>query len=118
MSNTLGWTALHEACFYNRIEVVKVLMLSGANATLRTRSGALPYHFAGLQIIKNMLKDMGGTDAVPAEDDVIDMAIVMKEISNDAIRCSSMKALQGQPQQQQAMSRGSDKNSKYYYVVF
>jgi ankyrin repeat protein len=34
-SNFLGWTALHEACFYNRIETVKVLLLSGSMADRR-----------------------------------------------------------------------------------
>jgi len=80
--NSLGWTALHEACFYNRIEAVKMLMISGANATLRTNSGALPYHFAGLQIIRSMLRDMGGSAAVPAEDDVIDMVTIMRELTS------------------------------------
>jgi hypothetical protein len=59
--NSLGWTALHEACFYNRIETVKLLLLSGANASARTKQGAMPYHLAGLQILRTMLKDIGFT---------------------------------------------------------
>ncbi len=39
LPNRIGWTALHEACFYNRVETVKTLLLSGADATLRTRLG-------------------------------------------------------------------------------
>jgi hypothetical protein len=62
-----------EACFYNRIETAKALMLSGANACLRTRLGALPYHLAGLQVLRTMLSEMGGPDAVPGAGDVIDM---------------------------------------------
>lgn len=50
-ANKLGWTALHEACFYNRIETVKTLLLGGANASIRTRSGALPYQLSGLAIV-------------------------------------------------------------------
>lgn len=80
-ANTLGWTALHEACFYNRIEVVKVLMLSGANASLRTRGGALPYHLAGLQIMRTMLLEMGGPEVVPALSDTIDMVAILRELT-------------------------------------
>jgi len=90
--NSLGWTALHEACFYNRIEVVKILMINGANAGIRTKSGALPYHFAGLSMIRNMLKDMGGPDAVPEDEDMIDMAKVMKELTVSGATTASMSS--------------------------
>jgi ankyrin repeat protein len=80
-ANTLGWTALHEACFYNRVEVVKVLLLSGANATLRTRGGALPYHLAGLQVMRAMLLEMGGPEAIPAASDTIDMVAILRELT-------------------------------------
>jgi len=63
LSNRLGWTALHEACFYNRMETVKMLLLSGANPTLRSRQGALPYHLACIPEIRNMLESMGGEGA-------------------------------------------------------
>lgn len=79
--NTLGWTALHEACFYNRIEVVKILMLGGANASLRTKGGALPYHLAGLQIVRTMLTDMGGPEVVPEIGDNIDMVSILRELT-------------------------------------
>ena len=79
--NSLGWTALHEACFYNRIEVVKLLMLSGANASLRTRGGALPYHLAGLKFVKTMLQEMGGSEVVPEEGDNIDMVAILRELT-------------------------------------
>lgn len=79
--NHLGWTPLHEACFYNRIETVKTLLLSGANACLRTHMGALPYHLAGLQVVRTMIDEMGGSSAVPAPDDKIDMISVLKELT-------------------------------------
>ena len=79
--NSLGWTPLHEACFYNRIEVVKLLLLSGAMATVRTRGGALPFHLAGLQLVRTMITDMGGPGAVPAADDTIDMVSVLRELT-------------------------------------
>jgi len=63
LSNRLGWTALHEACFYNRMETVKTLLLSGANPTLRSRQGALPYHLACIPEIRSMLESMGGEGA-------------------------------------------------------
>lgn len=82
MPNNLGWTALHEACFYNRIEIAKTLLLAGADPALRTKLGALPYHLAGLNEIRNMLRDMGGSDAVPTSaSDVIDMVDVLTELT-------------------------------------
>ena len=81
VQNHLGWTPLHEACFYNRIEAVKLLLSGGANASLRTRGGALPYHFAGLQIVRSMLRDKGGEKCVPSEEDVVDLATVIRELS-------------------------------------
>lgn len=80
-ANKIGWTALHEACFYNRAEVAKTLLLAGANATIRTRMGALPYHFAGLEMVRTMLKDIGGPDAVPEPGDKIDMVQVLQELT-------------------------------------
>ncbi len=79
--NYLGWTALHEACFYHRIETVKTLLLSGANAASRTNKGALPYHLAGLQEIRSMLQDMGGVEAVPGADDLVDMVDILTELT-------------------------------------
>ena len=81
LKNHIGWTALHEACFYNRIEVVKLLLLNGADATLRTKCGAMPYHLCALNIIKTMIRDMGGDDCVPAEGDDVDMIDVMRELT-------------------------------------
>ena len=77
-ANNLGWTALHEACFYNRIETVKVLLLAGADSTLRTRIGALPYHLSGLAVVRTMLEEMGGPGAVPEPGDEIDMVAVLQ----------------------------------------
>ena len=79
--NSLGWTALHEACFYSRVDVVKILMLNGANASLRTKGGALPYHLAGLEYLRTMLADMGGPEVVPAAGDTIDMVAVLRELT-------------------------------------
>ena len=80
-ANSLGWTALHEACFYSRVDVVKILMLNGANASLRTKGGALPYHLAGLEYLRTMLADMGGAEVMPAAGDTIDMVAVLRELT-------------------------------------
>ena len=80
-ANYLGWSPLHEACFYNRIETVKTLLLCGANAANRTESGALPFHLSGLAIVRTMLKEMGGPDAVPEAGDTIDMVAILKELT-------------------------------------
>jgi hypothetical protein len=82
LTNCIGWTALHEACFYHRIETVKVLLLAGCDPTCRTRRGALPYHLAGLAEIRSMLENMGGPGAVPADDDVIDMLQVLTDLAS------------------------------------
>lgn len=81
LPNRLGWTALHEACFYNRVETVKTLLLGGCNATLRTRLGALPYHLACIPDIKAMLESMGGPQAVPSPGDTIDMLQILTELT-------------------------------------
>ena len=80
-ANYLGWTALHEACFYNRIETAKTLLLNGANASTRTKSGALPYHLSGLSMVREMLKDMGGLTAVPEPGDEVDIVKILQELT-------------------------------------
>merc|ERR1712224_903542 len=45
-ANYLGWVPLHEACFYNRVDVVSALLKAGCKTTLRTKSGALPWHLS------------------------------------------------------------------------
>jgi hypothetical protein len=57
------------------------LLLAGADASLRTHSGALPYHLAGLQMIRTMLEDMGGPDAVPPQGDAVDMVAILSELT-------------------------------------
>ena len=80
--NELGWTPLHEACFYNRVDVVATLLKAGANTTKRTRSGAMPWHLSGLENIRNLLKDQGGPGAEPAEDDTINMIEILQEVTS------------------------------------
>ena len=82
LPNNIGWTALHEACFYNRLETAKVLLLGGASATVRTRLGALPYHLAGLHELRALLEELGEAGAVPSEGDTIDMIEVLTELTN------------------------------------
>jgi hypothetical protein len=57
------------------------LLLNGADAVLRTQQGALPYHLAGLQEIRDMLSSMGGPNAVPQEGDKIDMMEILTELT-------------------------------------
>lgn len=58
-----------------------MLLLAGADASLRTSSGALAYQLAGLGEIRQMLTDMGGPAAVPAEGDTIDMVQVLTQLT-------------------------------------
>lgn len=81
--NSLGWTALHEACFFNRVETVKSLLLAGCKGNIRTRSGALPYHLASLKMVREMLEDMGGPTAKPRDSsDMVDMVQVLRELTS------------------------------------
>ena len=41
-----GWTALHEACYYNRAEVVKVLLKRNPLINLQNLWGFTPLHLA------------------------------------------------------------------------
>lgn len=76
---------MHEACFYNRIEVVKTLLLSGVDSSKRTSSGALAFHLAGLQVIRDMLADMGCQGTLPRNDkDTIDMMKILQELTYSA----------------------------------
>lgn len=102
LPNNIGWTALHEACFYNRIETVKILLLRGADVTLRTRLGALPYHLAGLQEVRTMLKNMGGPGAVPNEGDTVDMIDILTELTMPPMSNNFHHQQQQQHQHQQS----------------
>ena len=45
--STLGYTALHGACMFNQLDVVKALLASGADVHVEQKSdGATPLHFA------------------------------------------------------------------------
>eukprot|EP00620_Florenciella_sp_RCC1587_P020156 CAMPEP_0182557106 /NCGR_PEP_ID=MMETSP1324-20130603/1149_1 /TAXON_ID=236786 /ORGANISM="Florenciella sp., Strain RCC1587" /LENGTH=374 /DNA_ID=CAMNT_0024769117 /DNA_START=16 /DNA_END=1136 /DNA_ORIENTATION=+ len=65
LANHMGWTSLHEAAFYNHIDVVKVLLVYGADATIKNKQGAMPWQLASMQLIRDLIKDMGGPEAVP-----------------------------------------------------
>ena len=80
-TNSLGWTPLHEACFYNRREVVEILLDAGADATMRTLSGALPYHLSGLEEVRALIGVRGSPDAVPAQGDTVNMLDILHEIT-------------------------------------
>jgi ankyrin repeat protein len=75
--NSLGWTPLHEASFFNQvngcralrrkdvagsptavvqIDIVKMLLVYGADATIRNHQGALPYHLASLPELRTIIK--------------------------------------------------------------
>ena len=65
-----GWTPLHVACFYNNLEVVKVLLMKGASLTKKVNQG-----------------DHCATPRVPAEvfQDILDESIQFKEGSKHHI---------------------------------
>jgi len=77
MVNSLGWSPLHEAAFYNHKEVVQTLLVYGADSTLKTKQGAIPYQLACVPAIKEMIKDMGGPDAVAEDPSPFSMLAMM-----------------------------------------
>lgn len=93
--NSLGWTPLHEAAFYNRSEVVRALLTAGASASIRTRSGALPYHLSGLLSIRSLLEELGGPGSVAQEDDTIDMMSVLHELTLSANHATTSSGEEG-----------------------
>ncbi|KAH8054918.1 hypothetical protein JL721_10335 [Aureococcus anophagefferens] len=60
LANGIGWTPLHEAAFYNHVDVVRSLLVYGADATLRDAQDALAYHVASLGSVRDVLEEMGG----------------------------------------------------------
>lgn len=81
LKNKLGWTPLHEACFNDRIEAVRVLLLEGADPTAKTNRGAMPYHLAGLPETRDLIKELGGEAAVPEDKDAINMLEVLMDLN-------------------------------------
>eukprot|EP00605_Chrysophyceae_sp_TOSAG23-4_P001154 GSChrysophyteH1.ASY1.ANO1.1261.1 assembled CDS len=79
--NSLGWTPLHEACFYNRRDVVVALLDAGADAAIRTTSGALAYHLSGLEEVRSAIESKGGAGSVPEEGDTVNMLDILHEIT-------------------------------------
>ncbi|GMI05742.1 hypothetical protein TrLO_g10632 [Triparma laevis f. longispina] len=67
--NEMGWTPLHEACYTNQFACVKFLMMEGADATVKTDHGALPYQLAVTSSIRNYIKEIGGNGSVPEVDE-------------------------------------------------
>ena len=80
--NYLGWTPLHEACFYNRVDVVAALLKAGCKTNIRTKSGALAWHLSGLENIRQMLKEEGGPGTEPDETDTINMIEILQEVTS------------------------------------
>jgi ankyrin repeat protein len=56
--NPDGWTALHEACYYDQVEPVKTLLVYGADPNLKTRLDMTAYNLADVPEIVEVLKEM------------------------------------------------------------
>lgn len=81
--NSIGWTALHEACFYNRRELVQLLLSKGADASIYTfMSHAMPYHLTNDVTVKELMKAQGGPHAMPGPGDKVDMLQVLEELAS------------------------------------
>ncbi|ETV97560.1 hypothetical protein H310_09465 [Aphanomyces invadans] len=56
--NALNWTALHEAAYHNRSDVVQMLVVYGADVRMKTNRGAMASELTISSEIKTMLEDM------------------------------------------------------------
>ncbi|KAF0685937.1 Aste57867_22255 [Aphanomyces stellatus] len=56
--NTLNWTALHEAAYHNRSDIVRTLVVYGADVLIQTNRGAKASDLTISVEIKTMLEDM------------------------------------------------------------
>ncbi len=82
-TNHIGWTALHEACFFNRFEATVILLKAGCDPTIRTKtSRALPYHLTTSSDIKKFITELQIPGAAPSDNDKIDMLVVLEELGS------------------------------------
>ncbi|KDO27104.1 hypothetical protein SPRG_07815 [Saprolegnia parasitica CBS 223.65] len=61
--NALHWTALHEAAYHNRSEIVRTLVVHGADVLVKTARGAIASQLTISMEIKTMLDDVGEAQA-------------------------------------------------------
>jgi ankyrin repeat protein len=51
-----GWTALHCCAIHNRPEIARMLLDAGADKTIPTNNGELPYELADRKEFKELLQ--------------------------------------------------------------
>ncbi|CAM9751456.1 unnamed protein product, partial [Hapterophycus canaliculatus] len=61
--NGVGWTPLHEACYFNHLDTAQLLLVHGADATIKNSQGAMAYNMTGHQPIRDLLREIGGEEA-------------------------------------------------------
>ncbi|CAM9511676.1 unnamed protein product [Ectocarpus sp. 13 AM-2016] len=61
--NGIGWTPLHEACYFNHLDTVQLLLVHGADPTIKNVQGAMPYNMTSFQPIRDLLREIGGEEA-------------------------------------------------------
>lgn len=81
MVNGLGWSPMHEAAFYNHTQIVQTLLVYGADATLKTKQGALAFQLACLPQIREAIRDLGGPEAVADDPNPFSMLAMMAGLS-------------------------------------
>ncbi|CAM9101157.1 unnamed protein product, partial [Scytosiphon promiscuus] len=64
--NSVGWTPLHEACYFNHLDVAQLLLVHGADPTIKNAQGAMAYNMTGHQPIRDLLREIGGEEAAKA----------------------------------------------------
>mmetsp|Transcript_28656 Transcript_28656/g.46266 ORF Transcript_28656/g.46266 Transcript_28656/m.46266 type:complete len:515 (-) Transcript_28656:60-1604(-) len=63
--NEGGWTALHESVFFRHEECVQILLVYGADVSLKTTQGYAVFDFESLPSIRQALNDARPPDMVP-----------------------------------------------------
>eukprot|EP00903_Cladosiphon_okamuranus_P011682 g10988.t1 len=61
--NNVGWTPLHEACYFNHLDTVQLLLVHGADPTTKNTQGAMAYNMTSFQPIRDLLREIGGEEA-------------------------------------------------------
>lgn len=65
-TNKLGWTALHEAAYHSRVQIVKMLVVYGADVMLKTDRGSIARDLTIHSEIRTMLEDIASHLPAPA----------------------------------------------------
>ncbi|KAJ1451224.1 ankyrin repeat-containing domain protein [Pelagophyceae sp. CCMP2097] len=94
-ANSIGWTPLHEATFYNHVDATRALLVYGVDATKRDVQGATAFHVSSVPQIRQVLRDLGGPDAARPRDSQL---AVSKNVEERRLAAAAQAAATTAPQ--------------------